>query len=171
MRGFFPSLDEKVLFGPISSLVHLILWGQDPQGKEGKSCGIRENKRPTHLGMGLNSCSEDWELWKHRGNCPGAAEGLGQGHEWLWPCGEGHRMGWNSSASPRRFCTGRAQGMLVAMTKSQRCQNPPWPSSESPHFHLLKQRFYYKEMLKVKMDGIHFTSPIDFPGYLQLQRY
>jgi len=67
--------------------------------------------------------------------------------------------------------TRRAPQTLVGMTKIQHRRNPLWASSESPHFHLLKQHFYYKEMLTLKMDKTHFRSPIDFPGRLQLQRY
>lgn len=90
-EGFFlfPSVEEKNLFRPIPSLVHLILWGQDPPGREELVGSERLNPTlchgltPTHLGTGLDPCSRDREVWKHggftRGNCPGAAEGGSQG--------------------------------------------------------------------------------------------
>lgn len=106
---------------------------------------------------------------------PAGAEGSGRtgawGMGWLWLGTRGTEDEVKQFSLVGLVCAHRAQGTVVEMTKIQHRRNPLWPTSESPHFHLLKQHFYYKEMLKVKMDEIHFTSPIDFPGYLQLQRY
>lgn len=133
VRGFFSIRGRKKnCLGPSPfGAAHSVGSGPTWEGKAELVGSERTNPTlchgltPTHPGTGLDPCSRDWQVWKHAGNCPGAAEGLGQGQEWLWLL-ERHRGG-NGTAQPQ---PGLLHGQSsLGMTKPQRCPAVDLPIS------------------------------------------
>lgn len=83
---------------------------------------------PTHLCTGLDPCA---------GGLGGLETRRLRTRELPWSS-RGTEDEMEQFSLTQGFCTGRAQGMAVGTTKTQPRRNQPRPSSESPHFHLLK---------------------------------